>query len=152
MEIIYAGATNHVTIICPKCGLKKNTNVSKFKDTHKRVKAKCKCGEVFRLDLEFRRYHRKIVRLAGEYFEQEKDEKGEVFIKDISMTGINFETLKSHNISKDDTVELEFTLDNPNKTELHTLVKIMWVNDLDVGGQFIDQSSLKQDLVLYLTK
>jgi hypothetical protein len=152
MEIIYAGATNHVTIICPKCGLKKNTNVFKFKDTHKRVKAKCKCGEVFRLDLEFRRYHRKIVRLAGEYFEQEKDEKGEVFIKDISMTGINFETLKPHNISKDDTVELKFTLDNPNKTELHTLVKIMWVNDLDVGGQFIDQSSLKQDLVLYLTK
>ena len=152
MEIIYAGATNHVTIICPKCGLKKNTNVSKFKDTHKRVKAKCKCGEVFRLDLEFRRYHRKIVRLAGEYFEQEKDEKGEVLIKDISMTGINFETLKPHNISKDDTVELEFTLDNPNKTELHTIVKIMWVNDLDVGGQFIDQSSLKQDLVLYLTK
>ena len=152
MEIIYAGATNHVTIICPKCGLKKNTNVFKFKDTHKRVKAKCKCGEVFRLDLEFRRYHRKIVRLAGEYFEQEKDEKGEVFIKDISMTGINFETLKPHNISKDDTVELKFTLDNPSKTELHTLVKIMWVNDLDVGGQFIDQSSLKQDLVLYLTK
>jgi hypothetical protein len=152
MEIIYAGATNHVTIICPKCGLKKNTNVFKFKDTHKRVKAKCKCGEVFRLDLEFRRYHRKIVRLAGEYFEQEKDEKGEVFIKDISMTGINFETLKPHNISKDDTVELIFNLDNPNKTELHTLVKIMWVNDLDVGGQFIDQSSLKQDLVLYLTK
>ena len=152
MEIIYAGATNHVTIICPKCGLKKNTNVSKFKDTHKRVKAKCKCGEVFRLDLEFRRYHRKIVRLAGEYFEQEKDEKGEVLIKDISMTGINFETLKPHNISKDDTVELEFTIDNPNKTELHTIVKIMWVNDLDVGGQFIDQSSLKQDLVLYLTK
>ena len=152
MEIIYAGATNHVTIICPKCGLKKNINVFKFKDTHKRVKAKCKCGEVFRLDLEFRRYHRKIVRLAGEYFEQEKDEKGEVFIKDISMTGINFETLKPHNISKDDTVELEFTLDNPNKTELHTIVKIMWVNDLDIGGQFIDQSSLKQDLVLYLTK
>ena len=152
MEIIYAGATNHVTIICPKCGLKKNTNVSKFKDTHKRVKAKCKCGEIFRLDLEFRRYHRKMVRLNGEYFEQEKDEKGEVLIKDISMTGINFEALKPHNISKDDTVELKFTLDNPNKSELHTLVKIMWVNDLDVGGQFIDQSSLKQDLVLYLTK
>lgn len=152
MDIIYAGATNHVTIICPKCGLKKNTNVFKFKDTHKRVKAKCKCGEVFRLDLEFRRYHRKIVRLAGEYFEQEKNEKGEVLIKDISMTGINFEALQPHNISKDDTVELKFTLDNPNKTELHTFVKIMWVNDLDVGGKFIDQSSLKQDLVLYLTK
>ena len=151
MEISYAGATNHVTIICPKCGLKKNINVFKFKDTHKRLKAKCKCGEVFRLSLEFRRYHRNIVQLAGEYFVQEKDEKGEVLIKDISMTGINFETLKPHNMAKYDTVELKFILDNPDKTELNTLVKIMWVSDLNIGGFFIDQSRLKQDLVLYLT-
>ena len=152
MKTIYAGGTNYVTITCPKCGLAKNRNVTEFKDTPKRLKVKCKCGEVFQIFLEFRGYYRKVVRLSGDYFIQEKDEKGEVLIKNISITGINFETLKPHNISKDDTVELKFTLDNPSKTELHTLVKIMWVNDLDVGGQFIDQSSLKQDLVLYLTK
>ena len=151
METMYAGATNHVTVICPKCGLKKNINVFKYKDTHKRLKAKCKCGEIFRLSLEFRRFHRKIVRLTGEYFVQEKDEKGEVLIKDISMTGINFEVSKPHNIAKHDAVEVKFTLDNPDKTELDTLVKIMWAKDLNVGGHFIDQVRYKQDLVLYLT-
>ena len=151
METMYAGATNHVTVICPKCGLKKNINVFKYKDTHKRLKAKCKCGEVFRLSLDFRRFHRKIVRLTGEYFVQEKDEKGEVLIKDISMTGINFEASKPHNIAKHDAVEVKFTLDNPDKTELDTLVKIMWAKDLNVGGHFIDQVLYKQDLVLYLT-
>jgi hypothetical protein len=151
METIYAGATNYVTVICPKCGLKKNVNVFKYKDTHKRLKAKCKCGEVFRLSLEFRRFHRKIVRLTGEYFVQERGEKGEVLIKDISMTGINFEAIKPHNIANHDTVEIKFTLDNPDKTELDTLVKIMWVKDLNVGGYFIDQVRYKQDLVLYLT-
>jgi uncharacterized Zn finger protein len=151
METMYAGATNHVTVICPKCGLKKNINVFKYKDTHKRLKAKCKCGEIFRLSLEFRRFYRKIVRLDGEYFVQEKDEKGEVLIKDISMTGINFEAIKPHNIAKHDTIEVKFTLDNPDKTELDTLVKIMWAKDLNVGGLFIDQGRYKQDLVLYLT-
>ena len=151
MTIIYAGHTNQITITCPKCGLKKNTNVFKFKDTHKRLKAKCKCGEVFRVDLEFRRYHREEVRLSGEYFSQEKDEKGQVLIKDISMTGIKFETLKPHNISKDDAVDLKFTLDNPDKTELQTLAKIMWVVDQTIGAHFIDQSRIKQDLVFYLT-
>ncbi|HSQ84446.1 MAG TPA: PilZ domain-containing protein [Desulfobacterales bacterium] len=151
MERMYAGATNHVTVICPKCGLKKNINVFKYKDTHKRLKAKCKCGEIFRLSLEFRRFYRKIVRLTGEYFAQEKDEKGEVLIKDISMTGINFEASKPHNIAKDDAVEVKFTLDNPDKTELDTLVKIMWAKGLNVGGHFIDQVRYKQDLVLYLT-
>ena len=151
MERMYAGATNHVTVICPKCGLKKNINVFKYKDTHKRLKAKCKCGEIFRLSLEFRRFYRKIVRLTGEYFSQERDEKGEVLIKDISMTGINFEASKPHNIAKHDAVEVKFTLDNPDKTELDTLVKIMWAKDLNVGGHFIDQVRYKQDLVLYLT-
>lgn len=151
MTIIYAGRTNQITITCPKCGLKKNTNVFKFKNTHKKLRAQCKCGEVFRVDLEFRRYHREEVRLSGEYFSQEKDEKGEVLIKDISMTGIKFETLKPHNISKDDTVDLKFTLDNPDKTELQTLVKIMWVVDQTIGAQFIDLNNFKQDLVFYLT-
>jgi len=108
--------------------------------------------EVFQIFLEFRGYYRKIVRLSGDYFVQEKDEKGEVLIKNISITGINFGTLKPHNISKDDIVELEFILDNRNKTELYSLVKIMWVSGLKVAGQFIDESSLKQDLVLYLRK
>jgi len=152
MEIINAGATNHVTITCPKCGLSKNKDITDFKDTPKRLMATCKCGEVFQVDLELRRYHRKIVRLSGEYFVQEKDEKGEVLIKNISMNGINFDTIKPHNISPNDIAELKFTLDNPNKTELQTLVKIIWIIDLNVGGQFIDESSLKQDLLLYLRK
>ena len=152
MHIVYAGSTNHVTLTCPKCGLTKNKDVTDFKDTPKRLKVTCKCGEVFRVFLEFREYYRRIVRLSGDYFVQEKDEKGEALIKNISIIGINFETLKPHNISKGDIVELEFTLDNRNKTELHTLVKIMWVNDLKVAGQFIDESRLNQDLVLYLTK
>ena len=132
--------------------IEKKQNVSKFKDTHKRLKAKCKCGEVFRVELEFRRFYRQEARLSGEYFFQEKDEKGEVLIKDISMTGVKFETLEPHSFSKGDTVDLKFSLDNPDRTEIHTLVKIMWVSDLNVGGQFIDQSRFKQDLVRYLTE
>ena len=150
MERFYVGYTNQVKIICPKCGLETKTNVFKFKDTHKRLKAKCKCGEVFRFELEFRRYYRKKVGLAGEYFAQEKNEKGEILIEDISMTGIRFSTLKPHNISRNDTVELKFTLDNPMRTEIHTLVKIIWIVDRNFGAQYIDQNRLKQDLVLYL--
>jgi PilZ domain len=150
MQIVYAGATNHITITCPKCGLAKNKDVTDFKDTHKILKAKCPCGEVFQVDLEFRRYYRKKVRLAGQYFVQGKV-KGEILIEDISMTGIRFSTFKPHNISRNDTVELKFTLSNQKKTEIHTLVKIIWIADRSVGAQFIDLKHFKQDLVFYLT-
>ena len=152
MEKIYVGYTNKVTIICPKCGLEKNINVFKFKDTHKRLKAKCKCGEVFQLTLEFRKYYRKNVRLAGDYFVRGKDEKEEILIEDISKTGIKFATLKPHNFSKDDLVELNFTLDDPMRMEIRTRIKILWIIDRTVGAQFNDPKLLEKNLGSYLIK
>lgn len=151
MQKVYVDYTNQVKIICPKCGLEQNKNVFKFKDSHKRLKANCKCGEVFRFTLDFRKHYRKNVRLSGEYFVQKKDEKDDILIKDISMTGINFTTLKPHNFSRDDTVELKITLDTPKEMEIHATVKIKWVFDRNVGGKFLESKSLKHDLGLYLS-
>jgi len=152
MEKIYVGHTNKVTIICPKCGLEKNKIVFKFKDTHKRLKAKCKCGEVFRFTLDFRKYYRKNVQLTGKYFVKGKDETEEILIEDISKTGIKFATLKPHNFFRGDLVELKITLDTPKKMEVRTRVKILWIIDRTVGAQFIDPKLLEKDLGLYLIK
>ena len=150
MQKVYVDDTNQATIICPKCGLKKNADVTNFKNTHKSLKAKCRCGEVFRVDLEFRKYYRKKVRLHGEYFVQGKDEKGEIIIEDISANGIRFASLKPHYIFRNDTVELKFTLDNSMRTEIQKIIKIIWIIDRNVGAQYIDPKSLEKDLGLYL--
>jgi len=102
--------------------------------------------------LDFRKYYRKNVQLTGKYFVQGKDETEEILIEDISKTGINFATLKPHNFSKDDLVELKFTLDNPMRMEVRTRVKILWIIDRTVGAQFIDPNLLEKDLGLYLIK
>jgi PilZ domain len=150
MKKVYIDETNQATIVCPKCRLEKNIDVANFKNTHKRLKAKCRCGEVFRLSLEFRKHYRKKVRLNGEYSVQGKDEKGEIIIEDISASGIRFASLKPHYISRNDTVELKFTLDDQMRTEINNLVKIMWIIDRNVGAQFIDPKSLEKDLGFYL--
>ena len=144
MGKFYVDENNQARITCHKCGINKNLDVTKFKDTHKRLKAKCKCGEEFRLTLDFRRHYRKNVQLAGEYFAQEKDEKGEILIEDISMTGINFATLKPHNFSINDTVELKFTFGNPMKTRVQEPVKIIRIIDRNVGAQYINQSRMQR--------
>ena len=144
MGKFYVDENNQARIVCNKCGINKNLDVTEFKDTHKKLKAKCRCGEVFRLTLDFRRHYRKNVRLAGEYFVQEKDEKGEILIKDISMTGINFATLKPHNFSKDDTVELKFALNNTMRTRVQESVKIIRIIDRNIGAQYINQSRMQR--------
>ena len=150
MGKVYVDDNDQAIIICPKCGLKKNIDVMDFRDTHKRLKAKCQCGEVFWLTLEYRKHHRKKVRLAGEYFIQGKNEKGEINIEDISLGGIRFTSLKPHYISRNDTVELKFTLDNLMRTEIQTPIEVKWIIDNNVGGQFFDPRSLEKDLMPYL--
>ena len=146
MQKVYVDHTNQVKVVCPKCGLEKNINVFKFKDTHKRLKANCKCGEVFRFALNFRKHYRKKVMLSGEYVIQENNERDDIFIKDISMSGINFITYKEHNFSKDDTVELKLALEDNMELEIHASAKIKWVNDRNIGAQFNNPKSLEKDL------
>jgi len=147
MENVYVDDTDRVTIICPKCKSEKNVDVANFKDTNKKLKAKCQCGEVFRLTLDFRKNYRKNVRFAGEYFVQGKDDNGEIIIENISANGIKFVILKPHHISKGDIVELKFTLDDPTKTKIQELVKIIWVIDRNIGAQYIDPKSLVWDFI-----
>jgi len=150
MEKIYVDETNQARLICQNCGLNKIIDVTNFKNTHKRLKAKCKCSEIFRLTLEFRKHYRKNIRLAGKYFVLGKNEKGEILIEDISASGVQFVSLKPHFISRNDTVELKFTLDNPMRTEIQGLVKIIWINDRNVGAQYIDPKSFNTKLGFYL--
>jgi hypothetical protein len=100
--------------------------------------------------LEFRKHYRKKVRLHGEYFVQGRDEKGEIIIEDISADGIRFASLRPHYISRSDTVELKFTLDNPMRTEIHKLVKIIWIIDRKVGAMYCEPKGNDKDLGFYL--
>ena len=108
MKKIYVNDTNQATIICPKCGFEKKVDVTDFKDTQKKLKAKCQCGETHRITIEFRKKYRKDVRLPGEYIIQGKGERGEIIIRELSLTGVRFESLKPHQISTDRSVHLTF--------------------------------------------
>jgi len=152
MKKVYVDDTNQATIICPKCGFEKTVDVTKFKDSQKRLKAKCKCGETYRFTVEFRTKYRKDVRLPGEYTAKNKGEKGEIIIRELSLTGVRFESLKPHKISTDDTLEVKFKLDNPLRKEIRKLVKVIWIKDRTAGAHYIETKFYEKDLGFYLKK
>jgi len=150
MKKVYVDDTNKATIVCPKCGFVKMIDTTNYKATQKRLKANCKCGEVFKITLEFRKKYRKDVELPGEYIIQQSGEKGEIVIKDLSMNGIRFESLKPHQISTDDTLEVTFKLDNPAQTEIRKFIKVMWIRDRIVGAHYTEMKYYEKDLGFYL--
>ena len=150
MYTIYTDDTNQVSTICPKCGIEQNIDTTKFKDTQKKLEGKCRCGEPYQFTIEFRKRPRKDVRLLGEYFIPGIEEKGEIIIRELSMSGIRFECLNPHHISKDDTVKVKFKLDDPNRSEIQKPVKIVRVEDRIIGAYYIEKKLYETNLALYL--
>ena len=150
MMIVWVGDNNKASIICPKCRFETNVDITKYKNTQRKLKAKCKCGEIFRFTIEFRRQYRKDVRLSGEYRIQGKKEKGEIIIRDLSLSGIKFESLRPNQILTDDILEVKFILDNTSKKEIRKEVKVIWVDNRIVGAQFIERKLYQKDLGFYL--
>ena len=150
METIYTDDTNRVSIICPKCGFEQNIDATKFKDTQKKLKGRCRCGEPYQFTIEFRKRYRKDVSLPGEYNLQGKGEKGDIVVRDLSMIGIRFECLNPHHILRDDTVKVKFKLDDPKRSDIQKHVKVVWVEDRIIGAYYIETKLYKNDLKFYL--
>jgi len=150
MKTVYVNDANQATIICPKCAFTKEIDMKNFKNTQKSLKGKCRCGEVFRFTIEFRKNYRKKVRLSGEYRIEGKGKKGEIIVEDLSMNGIRFVNIGSHQISIDDTLEVKFKLDNQMRSEINKLVKVIWVKDKIVGAKFSETKSFISELGFYL--
>ena len=151
MNKVYVDENNRALIICPKCGFEKNVDAMKYRNPTNIVTGKCKCKETFQFSIEYRKHYRKDVMLPGEYVAQKNGEKGEVIIRELSLTGIQFENLKPHQVSKDDTLEVTFKLDNPLRKEIRKTVKVIWVRDRIVGAQFNERKLYEKDLGFYLS-
>lgn len=150
METIYTDSTNRLTVICPKCGFEQNIDTTNFKDTQKKLKARCRCGETYQFTIEFRKRYRKDVELPGEYIILGRGETEKIIIRELSFTGIQFESPGPHHILKDDTLVVTFKLDNHWRSKIRKLVKVIWVRDLIVGANYIESKLYENDLEFYL--
>jgi len=150
MNKVYVDENNRALIICPKCGFEKNVDAMKYRNPTNIVTGKCKCKETFQFSIEYRKNHRKEVRLSGEYITPKNRERGEVIIRELSLTGIRFESMRPHRISIDDMLEMKFILDNPMRSEISKLAKVIWVKDRIVGANFSETELYAQALGFYL--
>jgi len=150
MNKVYVDENNRALIICPKCGFEKNVDAMKYRNPTNIVTGKCKCKETFQFSIEYRKHHRKKVRLSGEYIIQQNKERGEVIIRELSLTGIRFESMRPHQISTGDILEMKFVLDNPLRSEISKLVKVIWVKDRIIGANFSEKELYAQFLGFYL--
>lgn len=150
--IIHVDLQSRAAICCPKCGFIKHTDMSKFRNIHRnlKIRVRCRCGHIFKRNLNFRKYHRKPVRLAGEYKNLSSGKKGEILIENLSLGGVGFVHFLPHDLFPDAPLELRFRLDDPKRKEVQKKATVKSVRQRAVGVEFSDFQPFDNVLSFYL--
>jgi len=71
-------------------------------------------------------------------------------VEDLSMGGLRFESLGAHQISLDDILEVKFKLDNPSRSEIRKMARVIWVRNRTVGVMYSEPKGNDKDLGFYM--
>jgi hypothetical protein len=138
------------TIVCPVCNADKLISVKQFRNRSHLIKVKCKCGNSFKVQLEFRRHYRKYTDLEGTYNLASPAVGGIANLINLSLTGVCFEVRGIHELQIGQKGTITFTLDNRKQTALFKNVTIRTIKNNRIGCEFLDDTAFEKDLGFYL--
>lgn len=139
------------TVVCPVCYLARNTSVKQFRHKQHTLKAKCKCGHIFKIALEFRQYRRKQTAMHGKYKLSEPDTRDRaVKIINLSMGGACFEVRGKHDIKTGQKGTINFTLDDHKQTVVLKHVTVRTIQGNYIGCEFLEDRAYQKELGFFL--
>jgi len=151
VQKIYVDTDNNATLLCPHCGTSKTANVEKLKRRGDPLRIRCTCGKAFSVTFEFRKAHRKDTNLPGHYckLSAREDWLG-MTVRNISSTGMGFETFSPHGLGKGDKIRVRFTLDDAKQSKIERDAIVRVVKDKYIGSEFSDLNLYDKAMGFYL--
>ena len=148
---VYVNQDGVAVIKCPVCEKVKTTKVQNFKGSKHILNAKCTCGHVFLLNLEFRKAWRKVIKLPGDYLLlPEKIHRGRMMVVNISKTGVGLQIIGAHRLKAGEKLQVSFILDDSKGSAIDKKVVIRLVKGSYVGCEFLEATPHDRALGFYL--
>jgi hypothetical protein len=152
---VFITESKEATFTCPKCERPKTVNVGKFvySDRTIKVNCKCSCGHEWTSLLERRKELRKMVNLPGtcNFTRRDRIIQGKLKVMDLSAGGMKVKIDMDRKPQVGETLNLEFHLDDKNRTLIKTSVKVRSVKGEYIGTAFQSDHEIDPDLGFYLT-
>ena len=151
----YVRPDNTAVINCPHCKRQKEITVESFTGSKSRLKIKCRCKHVFKVQLEYRKRFRKRTNLSGTYVNHsQQSSSGKLHVRDISVSGLGFTSMDINNFKVDDELTIKFNLDDEHRTEVIKDVTVKDIRNDSVGCEFERGGDFAFDgpLGFYITK
>ena len=142
------------TFVCPKCGDLRRESVGHHRDQAHTLKIKCKCMNIYEVELEFRQAFRKETTLNGKYFRTaHPGDCGRMIVTNLSLGGCRFEMVKESALEVGDEIRVELAFDVHVSSTIKKKAVILHVKGRRVGCKFCDPAgSFDPDIAFYLRK
>ena len=153
MKKVYVNSKQYVVITCDHCGKTYTNKAPLHIRGNTLVKARCQCGADLEIVFEFRQAYRKPTSLRGQVTKPVADAARQVAeVQNISQNGIRFAAGRLHNIHQNDVLNVAFTLDDAQHSQVDKKVIVKYVDRQSVGAQFCpeDQLSYQKEIGFYL--
>lgn len=179
-KTVYVNPETGADITCDYCGRTHHVEAAVFGTQIQTAKVRCPCGYQFQVTIERRRGRRINTHLPGQYdkivrqpapganpSDHKHDDRtvqlftvsGDMLIESLSFFGVSFRIDTPAPIAIDDVVKIEFVLDSVPENSPHgseepsrvvKFVRVRWVQDRLIGGEFCDTSAYAEKLEAYL--
>ena len=155
VEKVYVTSKHMATFICPECQKSKTVDVSEYAITDKivRVNVKCPCGHAYTSILEKRKKYRKTTNLPGAFFQiVDGRKKGHqlMTVRDLSTIGMKLHINGDHGCTVGDILEVEFHLDDTQRTLIRKKVIVRNIIGQHVGTELAPTEAVDKALGFYL--
>lgn len=143
---------NTAALICPTCSTVKHIAVHRLRGNRHSLKIRCRCQEVFHVNLNFRKYHRKQISLPGTYaiLKPAGSGGGVSHIRNISKGGLGFTVSGKNPLQQDQLIEVEFHLNDRQMTKVKKQALVRSVNGNFIGCQFNPKEELGKELGFFI--
>ena len=149
---LYVRENNTATLVCPSCRTVKHFDAGRYRHQRHTFSVRCRCQHVYSVLLDFRRNYRKQTSLHGTYeiISEGGIGGGIIHISNISRGGIGFSVSGIHRIEKNQLLQVEFQLNDKNKTVLKKQAIVRTVQKNSIGCEFHFNPDLDKVLGFYL--
>jgi PilZ domain len=148
--ILYPAPEGIVTISCPKCSFTRRVEAKSIKRASEGFSIRCRCGDIFKARVEFRKHYRKMVKLIGIFRNLRIGRQGQTVVEDLSISGVGFRTSGRHDLLMGDSLEVNFNLYDRKNSKISLRVEVKRIQDQLVGPEIEQESRGNRDLGFYL--
>ena len=151
IQKIHVNPNGVAVIKCPGCEAVKTFKVDKFRGSKHLLNVKCSCQNLFRVNLEFRKFYRKPTKLPGDFvLLPEKIHRGRLMVVNVSKGGVGLQILGIQRLTPGQELQVSFTLDDKHCSLIDKRVVVRGVKKDYVGCEFMGDTSHDKALGFYL--